>query len=162
MADQHNANIPALANQIANDVPDIKENLEFHKDAFQQLCSGWSDTAATGLRIDGRLKDYSEDVNALGDITTSTVDLEDGNVVTATVTSAATLTFSNPPASGQNGGFKLFMTNGGVGPVTWPTSVDWGGGTAPTLTSSGADVLVFETNDGGTIWFGFLVDSDMK
>jgi hypothetical protein len=44
MADQHNANIPALINTIASDIPDIKENLEFHKDTFQLLFETWSDT----------------------------------------------------------------------------------------------------------------------
>lgn len=44
MADQHNANIPAVGNTIAADIPDIKENLEFHKDAFQRIFAAWSDT----------------------------------------------------------------------------------------------------------------------
>lgn len=49
MADQHNDNIPAVGNQVANDIPDIKENLEFHKDVFQNFCNTWSNTAAGGL-----------------------------------------------------------------------------------------------------------------
>jgi len=40
MADQHNDNIPAVGNLIANDIPDIKENLEWHKDLLQMLV-GW-------------------------------------------------------------------------------------------------------------------------
>ena len=44
MADQHNANIPDIGNTIAADIPDIKENLEFHKDAFQRIFAAWSDT----------------------------------------------------------------------------------------------------------------------
>ena len=44
MADQHNANIPAMGNQISADIPDIKENLEFHRDAFQLMFETWSDT----------------------------------------------------------------------------------------------------------------------
>jgi hypothetical protein len=47
MADQHNPNIPALTNQIAADIPDIKENLEFHKDVFEAIGNSWSDTDAT-------------------------------------------------------------------------------------------------------------------
>ena len=49
MADQHNDNIPALANQVAEDIPDIKENLEFHKDCFQQICTGWNNTSVAAL-----------------------------------------------------------------------------------------------------------------
>ena len=47
MADQHNADIPAMGNQISADIPDIKENLEWHKDVLQML-AGWKNgTIAT-------------------------------------------------------------------------------------------------------------------
>ncbi|MHC4397618.1 MAG: hypothetical protein ACYS1A_18395 [Planctomycetota bacterium] len=49
MADQHNDNIPAVGNQIANDIPDIKENLEYHLDLFQNFCGTVSKTDATGV-----------------------------------------------------------------------------------------------------------------
>ena len=42
MADQHNDNIPAVGNAIVEDIADIKENLEFHKDCIEKLCTGWS------------------------------------------------------------------------------------------------------------------------
>lgn len=104
------------------------------------------------------LKDYGETVNALGDLGggTDDIDLTLGNVVSATVSTATqTFTFSNPPASGTAGSFTLFLTNGGSQTVTWPASVDWAGGAAPTLTSSGVDILTFTTIDGGTTWYGF-------
>jgi len=44
----------------------------------------------------------------------------------------------------------------------WPGTVDWAGATAPTLTASGVDTLVFYTIDGGTIWYGFLAGADMS
>jgi len=43
MADQHNDGVPAVGNQIVNDIPDIKENLEWHKDVLQMLV-GWKDS----------------------------------------------------------------------------------------------------------------------
>jgi hypothetical protein len=46
MADQHNANIPAVGNQISADIPDIKENLEWHKDLLQMLIGWHSSTLA--------------------------------------------------------------------------------------------------------------------
>lgn len=112
-----------------------------------------------------RLIDYAETVNVIGSIGggTQDIDLQNGNVVTATVdTSTTTFTFSNPPASGQEGGFKLYLTNGGSQTVNWPASVDWSGGTAPTLTTSGIDILVFSTVDGGTIWYGFVAGLGMS
>ena len=104
------------------------------------------------------LKDYGETVNAIGGTGGGTQDIDFalGNVVSATVdTSANTFTFSNPSASGTPCSFTLILTNGGSQTVNWPASVDWAGGTAPTLTASGVDVLTFFTIDGGTIWYGF-------
>jgi len=49
MADQWNANIPELANQISADIPDIKENLEFAKDIFENFINAWSNTDATAI-----------------------------------------------------------------------------------------------------------------
>lgn len=111
------------------------------------------------------IKDYGETVNDIGATGggTQDIDLESGNVVTATVdTSTTTFTFSNPPASGTAGSFTLALTNGGSQTVNWPASVDWAGGTPPTLTTSGVDVLTFFTIDGGTTWFGFAAGLDMQ
>lgn len=108
---------------------------------------------------------YGENVNAIGSTGggTQDINLALGNVVTATVdTSANTFTFSNPPASGKCGSFTIILTNGGSQTVNWPAAVDWAGGTAPTLTTAGIDVLTFTTVDAGTIWYGFLAGADMK
>lgn len=91
-----------------------------------------------------------------------TVDLVDGNFFSATVNQTTTFTFSNPPASGNFGAFVLELTNGGAHTVNWPNSVDWPGGTAPTLTTSGKDQLVFTTRDAGTNWYGFVAGLDIK
>ena len=102
------------------------------------------------------LKDYGEVTNAIGNATGSkTIDLTLGNSVTATTTGATTWTFSNPTASDELCGFVLKLVNGGSATQTWPASVDWPSATAPTLTTSGTDVLVFITCDGGTTWYGF-------
>jgi hypothetical protein len=103
------------------------------------------------------LKDYGEITNAIGNATGSkTIDLTLGNSVTATTTGATTWTFSNPTASDELCGFSLKLVNGGSATQTWPASVDWPAATAPTLTTSGTDVLVFTTCDGGTTWYGFV------
>ena len=106
------------------------------------------------------LKDYGEVTNAIGATGggTQDIDLTLGNSVTATVdTSANTFTFSNPTASDELCGFTLELTNGGSQTVNWPSTVDWAGGTAPTLTASGVDYLVFWTVNGGSRWYGALV-----
>jgi len=102
------------------------------------------------------LKDYGEVTNALGSVSGSTtIDLTAGNSVTATAGGAISWTFSNPTASDELCGFILKLVNGGSATQTWPGSVDWPAATAPTLTTSGTDVLVFITCDGGTTWYGF-------
>ena len=109
------------------------------------------------------LIDYGEVTNAIGATGggTQDIDLTLGNNVVATVdTSANTFTFSNPTASDELSGFTLFLTNGGSQTVNWPATVDWAGGTAPTLTTSGIDILVFITTDGGTIWHGMVASAD--
>ena len=105
------------------------------------------------------LKDYGETKVAMA---AHAVDLSLGNVQTYTLSGNQTLTFTNPPASGTSGSFTLLVTNGGSATLTWPTSVDWAGGTAPTLTASGIDGMVFTTIDGGTIWYGFAAGLDLS
>jgi len=111
-----------------------------------------------------RFTDYAETINAIGATGggTQDIDITAGNVVSATVdTSTNTFTFSNPSATGKSCSFTLFLTNGGSQTVNWPGSVDWAGGSAPSLTSSGVDVLTFTTLDAGTIWYGFAAGLDM-
>lgn len=99
--------------------------------------------------------------SALGNVTgTGTIDLNAGEFFTATSTGATAWTFSN--VRGDAAGFVLRLTNGGAAAQTWPVSVDWPGGTAPTLIASGVDVLVFVTDDAGTTWRGALAMGDSK
>jgi len=111
------------------------------------------------------IKDYAETINALGDTGggTDAIDVSAGNVVTATVSTATQeFTFTNPSATGKACSFTLHLTNGGSQTVNWPNSVDWAGGSAPDLTSSGLDVLTFTTIDAGTTWLGFLAGADVS
>ena len=109
------------------------------------------------------LKDYGEITNAIGSVGggAQTIDLTLGNNVVATIdTSTTTFAFSNPTASDELCGFTLFLTNGGSQTVNWPSTVDWAGASAPTLTSSGLDIIIFITTDGGTIWHGMVSSAD--
>ena len=95
----------------------------------------------------------------------ATLNLRDGTVFTHTLTENVTYTFSNPAASGYASGFTLKVTqDSSARTITWPGSVDWAGGTAPTLsTGSGdVDVFVFLTVDGGTIYYGFTAGQDLS
>ena len=105
------------------------------------------------------IKDYSEAVQAMA---ANDVDLSLGNVQTKSIAGSQTLTFSNPPASGKAGSFTLIATLSSTPAITWPASVDWAGGTAPTLTAAGVDIFSFVTTNGGTTWFGFTAGADMQ
>ncbi len=113
------------------------------------------------------LKDYGETLVSANSGTTYTIDLTAGNVHKITLTGSCTFTFSNPPTSGTGGSLSLILIQDGTGSrtATWPASVKWAGGTAPTLTTTattGTDILTFITTDGGTIWYGFAGGLDMK
>jgi hypothetical protein len=109
------------------------------------------------------LKDYAVEGSAIGATgATATIDMEVANFFSATLDQACTFTFSNPAASGDFCGFVLELTNGGAFVITYPASVDFVGGVAPTLTAAGVDQLVFTTRDGGTTYFGFVAGLDIK
>lgn len=98
----------------------------------------------------------------VGTSTSGTIDLSSGNVFNFTPTANTTFVFSNPPASGTAQGFTLKVTPSGTYTVTWPASVDWAGGTAPTAPASGeTDVFTFYTQDGGTTYYGFQAGDAM-
>jgi hypothetical protein len=118
---------------------------------------------ADNLVTRATLKDYAVEGSAVGSTgATRTFDLSVANFFSATLDQACTFTFSNPPASGDFGAFVLELTNGGAFAITYPASVDFVGGVAPTLTASGVDQLVFTTRDGGTTYFGFVAGLDIK
>ena len=105
------------------------------------------------------IKDYAETVYAHG--TTGgakTIDLTNGNIHTITLNAATTFAFSNPPATGKAGSLTLIINQGTTAyAVTWPSSVDWSGGSAPNLSKVSTDyVLTFLTLDAGTTWRGWL------
>ena len=105
---------------------------------------------------------------ALGKVSGSTtVNTQQGTYFSANTTGACTWTFAGGPDSSKATAFTLEITSGGgmqnTYTQTWPGSVKWAGGTAPTLTQgeTKVDVLIFITDDGGTTWRGAasIIDS---
>lgn len=90
------------------------------------------------------------------------VDLSKANVFNLKATANVTLTFSGA-IDKKACSFSLYITQDSSGSrtVSWPGSVKWSGG-APTLSSSpnALDILVFESLDGGTTWYGSLVGTN--
>jgi hypothetical protein len=75
------------------------------------------------------------------------------NYFISTPAGASTWVFTGVPVS-RDSSFVLQITNGGTYTTTWPASVKWPANTAPTLTSSGVDLLIFSTANTGTTWRG--------
>ncbi len=97
-----------------------------------------------------------------------TLNCRDGNDFTLTLTESVTsMTISNPPASGRDFTFSMKVVQDASASgytISWPSSVDWPSGTAPTLTStaSAVDYFVLITNDGGTTFYGFVMGQDLS
>ena len=87
------------------------------------------------------------------------VDLSLGTYFTKTISGSTTLTFSNAPASGVAIGFAVEI-NGDGSAITWPSSVKWPSGTAPTATAS-KELYTFITTDGGTTYYGKKAAGDI-
>lgn len=87
-------------------------------------------------------------------VQTQTLDLSTGHTFSITPTVALDVLFSNPPASGVATAFTVEVNNSAGGyALTWPSSVKWHLGTAPTATAS-KEVYTFITTDGGTTYYG--------
>jgi hypothetical protein len=96
---------------------------------------------------------YTEEVATANTSTAYTIDLAGGSVQILTLTGNCTFTFPTATA-GQS--FILLLKQDGTGgrTVTWPASVEWPGGTAPTITSTASkmDKFVFTAADSN--WYG--------
>lgn len=84
-----------------------------------------------------------------------TINPGSGTIFDLTLTANCAYTFPTPTAGKQ---FTLLQRQDGAGSrtVTWPSTVRWAGGTAPTLTATAGrtDVVAFVSD--GTYWLGFV------
>lgn len=88
----------------------------------------------------------------------ATVDVEDGNYASITSsTGGISFTLSNPVASDDVTQLWIKIVNGGSAACTFPGSVSWDGGSAPSFQASGTDLVELTTDDGGTTWRAKLI-----
>ena len=124
------------------------------------LTGGLSGTTGTfsGVLMGESLQEDYESLSG----TSPSPDADNAGAFSLTTSGNTTFTFGSV-TSGRSVGFLIELTAGGTHTVTWPSSVDWAGGTAPDAPASGEkDVLVFWTRDGGTTWHGFLAGDAMS
>jgi len=88
----------------------------------------------------------------VGSITSGDIDLSTGNYFDDTLSADTTYTISN---AGDVQAFQLEVTGASTYTITWPSSIEWAGGVAPSAPANGeTDVYTFTTDDGGTTYTG--------
>jgi hypothetical protein len=135
-------------------------------DAVLQAVSDVADAAlpVAGGTMTGELVTLTQTFtySNAGNITgTAALDLDVANFFYATVTGDVVISLSNVPSGKAVFGI-LEITNGGAHATTFASAWKWAGGTAPTLTTSGVDVISFYTRDGGTTVRAALVQLDSQ
>lgn len=116
----------------------------------------WVATAGGGS---GDLTSLHIDLSVSG---AHTVDRADGATHDLTLTGNATLTLAGA-VMGEATDLRIKLRQDGTGSrtVTWPGSVEWASGSAPTLQAdpNAWDVIGLYTDDDGTTWAGFHAGS---
>lgn len=89
--------------------------------------------------------------------TSDTIDWSLNSSQKSTLTGNVTYTFSNP----QTGGAYVLrvLTGAGSFTVTWPSSVKWAGGSAPTVTTTASRMDLFNFYYDGTNYYGSYVQN---
>lgn len=97
---------------------------------------------------------YNDKVSALGSLGGGSVtwNVENGDVLSATVdTAATTVTINTTATTGRVCTFRVYLTNGGSQTLNFNSTVMPGGAIA--FTTSGVDLLEVSTIDAGTTWY---------
>ena len=120
------------------------------------------ESAATGLAVWTELTGGSSGGTLNTDLSVSgshDIDYADGETHDLTLTGNATFTLSGA-VTGNATDIRVILRQDGTGSrtVTWPGSVTWAGGSAPTLQTAAAavDTIGLLTVDDGTTWFGYF------
>lgn len=85
--------------------------------------------------------------------TSNTINVALANYFISTPAGTTTFTFEGVPTA-RDSSFVIELTNGGTYTINWPASVKWPANTAPTLTASGKDLVIFSTANTGSTWRG--------
>ena len=101
------------------------------------------------------ITNYTETAFSANSSTAITLALTNGTVQIITLTGNATITM---PAAGAGKSFIMFLRQDATGSrtVTWST-VNWPGGTAPTITATASKQDIYSFFSDGTSWYGVNV-----
>ena len=107
----------------------------------------------TGFLESGHYHIEPSEANAGSSGATKTIDLGNASAQKLTMTASCTLTLTNPQIGGA---YVLRLVQGGAGSytMTWPGSLKWPGGTAPTLSTTVGKVDLINLYWDGTSYYG--------
>lgn len=133
--------------QVSNNLSEVASAVT----ARMNLGAAASDapTITSGMTFSGSTKQNVQAIGALD------IDTTLGEFFTKSISTNSTFTFSNPTAAKAQA-FVLELTVSSAAVPTWPASVKWSGGNAPTF-GNGVSTVAFFTFNGGTTWKGNVV-----
>jgi len=103
---------------------------------------------------------FRQSVDAANVSGTAGLDLSSSNLFERTLTGNTTFEFNNAASNPAGNSFTLVVQQDGTGghSITWPNSVEWDSGSAPSLSNNANDkhLLSFVTPDGGSTWYGIV------
>lgn len=101
---------------------------------------------------------------ALGSVSGATaIDLNNGRSISMTLSASTTLSFSNWLASGQADAAELIITTGASTPLAFSgITLEYDGGEAPSLPTSGKITLVLRTGDAGSNGILYVTGGDVS
>lgn len=96
-----------------------------------------------------------------------TINCEDGPIQSLALNNNATnviFTDANPSTQFSTTVTLRVTQTGGGNTITWPSNIDWSGGTTPTITATNnaVDIVGFTTFDAGVNWYGFVLGQDFS
>jgi len=90
---------------------------------------------------------------------TTSIDLSAGNIITFNQSANTTVSFANTSSAMKITFIRDKDDNPTARTITWPSSIKWNGGDAPTLISnarsSALQIFNFLTKDSGVTWYGW-------
>jgi FtsP/CotA-like multicopper oxidase with cupredoxin domain len=110
---------------------------------------------ASGKIVNPSVTNYTETAYTANSSTAITLALTNGTVQIITLTANATITM---PTAAVGKSFLLILRQDATGSrsVTW-TTVNWAGGTSPTITGTASKQDIYSFFSDGTSWYGVTV-----
>lgn len=141
------SNVPSLSTAIPDGVT-----------ATTQTLTDATTKVATDAFVDSRVKLGQTDI-ACSSNTTYTPSINTNHYYKLTFTSSCTLAFTFNSGSAQS--MCVELINAGGYTITWPASLEWAGGTEPTWTTTGRDIIVV-WNNGDNLVSAALIGQDFS